>query len=199
MSWSLSLLAPRETELLDAFFLSVGRALHLANAYEEKCQYVLRAGNLITAHQADPALSLEEVFATVQADKLLAGTLHSLAAHAMGQTMDFGTLHKAREARNFIAHEGASIGYMWSANSDRILRHAVKLRAAVRDLAHGDNIVSQWCYGLEEPHDPPPADWIKCYPEKIDAWVFGSLRALLPFEQSEPQSDCPAPAENGTH
>lgn len=120
MSWSLSLLAPRETELLDALFLSAGRALHLANAYEDKRQYVLRVGNLITAHQADPVLTLEEVFAAVPADKLLGGTLHSLAAHAMGQTMDMSTLHKAREARNFIAHEGASIGDMWSANSDRI-------------------------------------------------------------------------------
>ncbi|WP_405634779.1 hypothetical protein OHB53_11765 [Streptomyces sp. NBC_00056] len=120
--------------------------------------------------------------AAVPVDKLLGGTLHSLAAHAMAQTMDMDALHKAREARNFIAHEGASIGYMWSATSDRILRHAVKLRAAVKDLAHGDNIISKWCHELEEPHDPPPADWISCYPETVDTWVFGSLRALLPIE-----------------
>lgn len=194
MSWSLSLLATREPELLDALFLSAGRALHLANSYEGKCQYVLRIGNLITAHQADPALTLEEAIAAVPADKLLGGTLHTLATHAMGQTMDMNTLHKAREARNFIAHESASIGYMWSANSDRILRHAVKLRAAVKDLAHGDNIISQWCHGLEEPHELPPADWIKCYPETVDAWVFGSLRALLPVEQLEPDSDSQTPA-----
>ncbi|MFE1731240.1 hypothetical protein ACFW6X_13890 [Streptomyces bacillaris] len=186
MSWSLSLLPPQETGLLDALFLSAGRALHLANAYEDKCQYVLRVGNLITVHQADSALTLEEIVAAVPADKLLGGTLNSLAAHAMGRTMDMSTLHKAREARNFIAHEGASIGCMWSANSDRILRHADKLRAAVRDLAHGDNIISQWCHGLDEPHELPPTDWIKRYPETVDAWVFGSLRALLPVKQPEP-------------
>lgn len=149
---------------------------------------------MITAHQADPALTLEEVFAAVPADKLLGGTLHSLAAHAMGQTMDMSTLHKAREARNFIAHEGASIGDMWSANSDRILRHAVKLRSAVKDLAHGDNIISQWCHGLDELHELPPTDWIKCYPETVDTWVFGSLRALLPVEQPEPDSGSQTPA-----
>ncbi|MFF3896851.1 hypothetical protein ACFYY3_27460 [Streptomyces sp. NPDC001812] len=186
MSWSLSLLPPRETELLDAFFLSGGRALHLANAYEDKCQYVLRVGNLITVHQTDSALTLEEIVAAVPADKSLGGTLHRLAAHAMGQTMDMSTLHKAREARNFIAHEGASIGCMWSASSDRILRHAGKLRVAVRDLAHGDNVISQWCHGLDEPHEPPPTDWIKRYPETVDTWVFGGLRALLPVEQPEP-------------
>jgi hypothetical protein len=196
MSWSLSRLAPREPELLDALFLSVGRALHLANAYEDKCQYVLRVGNLITAHQADPPLTLEEALAAAPADKLLGGTLHSLAAHAMGRTMDMDTLHKAREARKFIAHEGASIGYVWSASSDHVLRHAVKLRAAVKDLAHGDNVISQWCHGLEEPHELPPADWIRCYPETVETWVFGSLRGLLPVERLEPDLDSQTPALN---
>ncbi|MFJ5938541.1 hypothetical protein [Streptomyces sp. NPDC093071] len=97
------------------------------------------------------------------------------------------TLHKARKARNFIAHEGGAIGPVWSADSDRILRHAAKLRVAVTDLARGDNIISQWCHGLDEPHQPPPADWIRHYPETVDAWVFGSLRALLPVEDLLPQ------------
>ncbi|MEV6994353.1 hypothetical protein AB0N87_35060 [Streptomyces sp. NPDC093228] len=180
MSWSLSLLAPREPELLDALFLSVGRALHLANAYEDKCQYVLRVGNLITAHEADPAMTLEEAIASVPDDKLLGGTLRSMAAHAMGQTMDMETLHKARRARNWIAHEGASIGDIWSVTSDRILQHAVKLRAAVTDLALGDNIISQWCHGLSEPHELPPTNWIDGYPDAVDTWVFGHLRPLLP-------------------
>lgn len=184
MSWSLSLLKPREPELLDALFLSVGRALHLANAYEDKCQYVLRIGNLITAHQSDPAMTFEEAVASVPADKLLGGTLHSLAAHAMGRTIDMDTLHKARHARNWIAHEGASIGAVWSVDRDLILQHTVKLRTAVTDLALGDNIISQWCHGLAEPHDPPPTDWINSYPDAVDAWVFGHLRGLLPEQAS---------------
>ncbi|MFE5086743.1 hypothetical protein [Streptomyces mirabilis] len=79
-------------------------------------------------------------------------------------------------------------------NSDRILRHAVKLRSAVKDLAHGGNIISQWCHGLDEPHELPPTDWIKCYPETVDTWVFGSLCALLPVEQPEPDSGSQTPA-----
>ncbi|MEU4275320.1 hypothetical protein AB0F57_10260 [Streptomyces tanashiensis] len=182
-SWSISLLKPREPELFDALFLSVGRAL-LANAYEDKCQYVLRVGNLITAHQADPAMTFEEAVASVPADKLLGGTLHSLAAHAMGRTMDMDTLHKARQDRNWIAHEGASIGAIWSVDRDRILQHTVKLRAAVTDLALGDNTISQWCHGLAEPHDLPPAGWINGYPDAVDTWVFGHLRGLLPEQPS---------------
>ncbi|GGY18939.1 hypothetical protein [Streptomyces tanashiensis] len=65
---------------------------------------------------------------------------------------------------------------------DRILQHTVKLRAAVTDLALGDNIVSQWCHGLAEPHDPPPNHWINGYPYAVDTWLFGHLRGLLPVQ-----------------
>ncbi|MFD3553864.1 hypothetical protein ACFWWA_17420 [Streptomyces goshikiensis] len=195
MGWSLSLFAPPHQELLDALFLTVGRALHLANAYEYKCQYVLRVGNMVSASEADPILTLDELIAATPADKMLGGTLHSLANHPMGVTMDMDTLHKAREARNFIAHEGASIGYIWSARLETILQHAVKLRAAVADLAAGDNLISQWVHGLEEPHASLPADWIALYPDLVDRWVFTDLLALLP-ELAQEQTDSPdAPAD----
>ena len=40
---------------------------------------MFRIGNLITAHQSDPAMAFEEAVASVPADKLLGGTLQSLA------------------------------------------------------------------------------------------------------------------------
>ncbi|MFB6823699.1 hypothetical protein ACFCXA_19150 [Streptomyces virginiae] len=190
MGWSLSLFAPPHEEHLDALFLAVGRALHLANAYEHKCQYVLRIGNMVSASEADPILTLDELIAATPADKMLGGTLHSLANHPMGVTMDMDTLHKAREARNFIAHEGASIGYIWSARLGTILQHAVKLRAAVADLAAGDNLISQWVHGLEEPRASLPTDWIAVYPDLVDRWVFTDLLALLP-ELAQEQRDSP--------
>ncbi|MGW6270315.1 hypothetical protein [Streptomyces sp. NPDC055060] len=151
---------------------------------------MLRIGNLITAHQSDAAMTFEEAVASVPADKLLGGTLHSLASHAMGRTIDMDGLHKARQARNWIAHEGASIGAIWSVDRDHILQHVVKLRTAVTDLALGDNdnIISQWCHGLAEPHDPPPTDWINGYPHALDTWVFGHLRGLLPKQAQSPAS-----------
>ncbi|AJF69118.1 hypothetical protein [Streptomyces vietnamensis] len=84
--------------------------------------------------------------------------------------MDMDTLHKARQARNWIAHEGASIGSTWSVNRARILQHALKPRTAMTDLALGDNIISQWCHGLAEPRTPPPRDWINGYPDVVVAW-----------------------------
>lgn len=171
-------------------FLAVGRALHLANAYENKCQYVLRVGNMVTASQADPVLTLDELIASTPVDQMLGGTLHSLGNHPMGVTMDMDILHKAREARNFIAHEGASIGYIWYARPESILQHTVKLRTAVGDLAAGDNLISQWCHGLEEPHASQPTDWIAAYPDLVDRWVFADLLALLP-NPVQKQTDAP--------
>ncbi|MBB5105605.1 hypothetical protein [Streptomyces spectabilis] len=125
-------------------------------------------------------MTFEAAVASVPTDKLPGGTLHSLASHSMGRAMGIDTLHKARQARNWIAHEGASIGAIWSVDRDRTLQQAVELRTAVTDLALGDNIISQWCYGLAQPHDPPPTDWINGYPDAVDTWVFGHLRGLLP-------------------
>lgn len=71
---------------------------------------------------------------------------------------------------------------------DRILQQAVKLRTAVTDLTLGDNIISQWCHGLAEPHDPPPTDWINGYPDAVDTWGFGHLGGLLPKQAQGPAS-----------
>ncbi|MET9463170.1 hypothetical protein ABZY05_50925 [Streptomyces canus] len=88
-------------------------------------------------------------------------------------------LHAAKEARNFIAHQGAGAGYVSDLTRDSILTHASRLRTAVADLARGDNIVSTWCHGTEEPREPAPQHLIDAYPKLIDAWVFGTFGSLL--------------------
>ncbi|GII67370.1 hypothetical protein Skr01_74550 [Sphaerisporangium krabiense] len=191
MSWSLSRLKPREPELLDATFLSAGRALYLANAFESKCQFVLRISNLIAVVQDDPVLSLQEAISSLPGEKMLGPTLKELTQHALGgfNSEDIDVLDKARKARNFIAHEGVAIGAMWAARSNQILDHMLRLRAAVTDLAHGDNIISQWCHGIEEPKGPLPSFFIEAYPTMIDNWVFGHFGELLDVLGSGDSSD----------
>jgi hypothetical protein len=181
MGWSLGYTKPHEPELLDAAFLSAGRALHLAGAFESKCRYILRTINLVRAMQANPMKDLMDAIAAAPADKLLGPTLRDLTNTL--PTLPADVLDKARLARNFIAHEGADVGSVW-ARSDDILRHVVKLRGAVADLTAGDNVVSEWVYGLEEPHQSVPRDLIKAYPAMIDNWVFSHFGGLL----DEPQT-----------
>lgn len=80
-------------------------------------------------------------------------------------------LEKARDARNFIAHEGAAFGYVFAAKEQQIRQHLTKLRTAVSDLAKGDNVVSQWVFEIEE-KDPVPASMAASYPVLVDTWVF---------------------------
>ncbi|MEB3960169.1 hypothetical protein OKJ48_07890 [Streptomyces kunmingensis] len=183
MGWSLNYLKPREPRLLDALFLSAGRALHLSNAFESKCQYVLRMANFAEAAQADPVLGLQELIDGLPPDKMLGGTLRDLANTSLGsQTANFEALDGARKARNFIAHEGASVGSMSSVTRDHILENAVRLRTAVAQLAIGDNVVSQWCFHLEEPNEPLPRILMDAYSTMVDGWVFGHFDALLAAE-----------------
>jgi hypothetical protein len=86
-------------------------------------------------------------------------------------------LGKAREARNFIAHEGMGVGLLTELSAVHLVEHAARLRSAVSDLAVGDNLVSTWCYLIAE-REPTPS--IKHhYPEMVDGWVFGELDHLI--------------------
>ncbi|WP_225826849.1 hypothetical protein [Streptomyces naphthomycinicus] len=183
MGWSLGYLKPREPRLLDALFLSAGRALHLANSFESKCQYVLRMAHLAGAAQADPVLDLQEMIANLPPDKMLGGTLRDLSNTTLGsRASDIGLLDGARKGRNFIAHEGASVGAISHVRQDAILKHSIRLRSAVADLAAGDNVVSRWVFHIEEPDDYLPRDLIDAYPAMVDRWVFGHFGNLLDAE-----------------
>src|SRR4051794_7307691 len=108
MGWSLSWRKLRNPELVDAVMLIGGKALYLANAFEYKCQYLLRIRNLTESLQNDPVIALEEAIAALPRDKMLGATLIDLSkGHPFGGKEHLDRLAKAREARNYIAHQGA--------------------------------------------------------------------------------------------
>lgn len=180
MGWSLSYVKPpREPQLLDALFLAAGKALHLANRFESKCQYILRIARLVKQAPADPVLSLQEIIESLPPDKMLGGTLKDLVQWGPGAgVVDRELLDRARAARNFIAHEGASVGSVWTVNRDEILEHATRLRAAVADLALGDDIVSRWIFNIEEPDVPMQEMTPNTYRTMVDSWVFSDFDIL---------------------
>ncbi|MFI9276048.1 hypothetical protein ACIGXM_36005 [Kitasatospora sp. NPDC052896] len=197
MGWSLGYLKPREPELLDALFMSAGRALYLANAFESKCKYLLRIGNLMDAFEADPVVALQDAITALPADKMLGPTLRDLGDHlSWARSWDTDVLDKARKARNFIAHEGADVGYICYADVRQILARASRLRDAVTDLIRGDNIVSLWVFGTEEPHKPPPTHLIDAYPAMVEDWVFGHFGDLLNADKLPAQRATPEPEQD---
>ncbi|MFJ8073827.1 hypothetical protein ACIQ7Q_07795 [Streptomyces sp. NPDC096176] len=199
MTWSLGYSPPREPDLLDALFLSAGRSLHIANAFEGKCRWMVRCINLVEVHQnADPVATFEEIIAALPADKMLGPTLHQLTGCMPCSTETMDVLRRARKARNFIAHEGADVGDISTAREKRILAHAGRLRSAVSDLAAGDNIVSQWGFHFEEPDWSLPRDLIDAYPRMIDEWVFGHFGKLLDEVAASAATEAAGPAQQSS-
>ena len=179
MGWPVGYRLPPESDLIDQILLAAGKALYLANRFEVNCSYILRIANLADIVQADPVLSLEEALSRLPADQMLGRTLRDLSSRTdLGMTQDKSTaLTQARLARNYVAHEGAAaFGDLYSYNVQGMLDALRALRAKVRDLAQGDNLVSAWVFQIEKPREPIPLI-LHAYLDLVDDWLFGHMPA----------------------
>jgi hypothetical protein len=174
MAWSLGYLPPREPELLDDFFLAAGKCLYLANAFEKKCRWLLRFAEL--AHYLKDSGDFDASLDLVNAikNKMLHATIGDLKKFAPFKPEDLVLLERARDARNFIAHEGAALGHLSSVSAEQVHEKLAHLRREVEALALGDNLVSCWLYEIEE-KEPAPAAIKEAYPRWVDQWVFGGI------------------------
>ncbi|MFY1671281.1 hypothetical protein ACN27G_15110 [Plantactinospora sp. WMMB334] len=187
MAWSLSLHEFRQPVLADALLLAAGKALYLANSFESKCRYILRIMNLVQVIESDPVLTLEQAISGLPQDKMLGATMNDIVTHPIGGA-SADLLHNARRARNLIAHEGTPAAPIWDLSRRSIIEHAARLRAAVADLAAGDNVVSTWCYEIEEKM-PAPRDFKAAYPDMVTNWAFGDLDRLIAEGEGEPDDN----------
>lgn len=176
MGWSVGSHIPaRDPEAVDAALLAAGKALYLANAFESKCRFVLRIANLVSFVDEHPGSGLDDAIASLARDKLLHPTLEELKSFPIVKDDEADLLDEARVARNFIAHEGADFGYVFSATEAQLNEHLDELRQAVVNLAQGDSIVSRWVYEIEE-KEAAPLGIVLSYPTLVEEWVFGDIR-----------------------
>jgi hypothetical protein len=173
MGWSLNYHPPQEPELLDSFFLSVGKSLYFANAYESKCRYVLQVFRIVNCYrETQDASAAWDLTATLK-NKLLGPTISELKGFPDIDPNDISVLEKAKDARNYIAHEGADIGDMSRASVEYIQQRTIRLRHELEILITGDNLVSRWIYEIEQ-KEPAPIQIQNLYPKWVNQWVFGS-------------------------
>ncbi|MEV0286305.1 hypothetical protein AB0H36_19510 [Kribbella sp. NPDC050820] len=99
-------LQPIRNPRTDAASLAGGRALYVAQAYEDKCEALLRFGHLAAGSQADPVAKLDDLIRALPRDRMLKERSRNLAQVLPSAAEHAQVLQKAREARNFIAHEG---------------------------------------------------------------------------------------------
>ncbi|MEV7952087.1 hypothetical protein AB0O74_34615 [Streptomyces rubiginosohelvolus] len=148
---------------------------------------MVRCIQLVEMHKNEEEIVMDDdgMITNLPNDKMLAATLTRLTGKFSTPDETMQLLRRAKEARNFIAHEGASVGDISAVRDQHILAHARRLRSAVLELAEGDNIVSQWGFHFEEPRQSLPQDLIDAYPRMIDGWVFGHFGNLLDEEVAD--------------
>jgi hypothetical protein len=182
VGWLLGYKPPLDAKLLDAAMLALGRALYLCSTFEDKCRFILQvmqAEELIQERTTsdDPVGSLEELFSHLPRLKMLGGTIADIIARAELLRMseeEQVALTRAKNARNFIAHDAKDIGALDSVRREHVAEFISKLRAAVADVAAGDNFVSKIVFRIEERWEPIPHVAVN-YVDLIDLWVFGHL------------------------
>jgi hypothetical protein len=186
MCWSLSLAVPEEPELLDLFFTAAGKSLYLANAFESKCSSLLHTMKFVEHYvqtkDAEASLTLIQALS----DTMLGASIAGLKNFPHISAPDIARLHKGREARNLIAHEGALIGGI-SVAGKHIIKAFGRLRTAVTDLADADNLLSTWLYEIEEKQHA--GEMVRNYPVWVERWIFRPfddfLREYHPVERKE--------------
>src|SRR5690242_13073592 len=113
-------------------------------------------------------LDLED-FNTLVKVHFLNGTIKQLRQFPEVTAAHISALERAKDARNYIAHESA-IFFETSARY-LVIARLKRLREQVSHLAHGSNLVHSWSYEIGH-RRPPPRDIFPQYPKIIDQWVF---------------------------
>jgi len=177
MSWTLHL-RTIGNPWADAALLTGGRALYVAQAFEEKCRSLLRFAYLVEAVDADPVAQLTELIASIPNDRMLKQTLDELDRLHPDARRQPNALARAREARNYVAHEGLRFG-IHDERAFGLVEQLGNLRRHVKELATGDNLVSTWSFRLHEPRESLPRALIDAYESRIDKWVFEPVWDLV--------------------
>lgn len=178
MPWTIDYSEPQHPEVLDGFLLAVGKALCLANNFEAKCgnylSIVAFTDALREGKPKDDAIALAKKAHTQHLGRIVKG----LKASGDVRDDEAFVLDRARDSRNYIAHEGGNLAELFRAKPDRILRALAALYPHVLNIARGDNIVSTWAYEVSE-REPAPRALQEEYVEMVTTWVFGGALTAL--------------------
>jgi len=174
MGWSLDYRGVKEPELLDEFLLAVGKALCVASAFERKCQWVLRMVKLTDYLEegGDTSRAAVNALLAVTKDKFLGPTVGDMKGLPDFSADEVALLERAKDARNFIAHDSADIG-TW-ASTKQIFEQRERLRNEVEALTAGDNVISCWIYRLENHKELGLPGIEEDYPRLVRQWIFGA-------------------------
>ena len=172
MIWAVSPFPAKEPQAIELLLLTFGKSLYLASEFERKCQHVLRTLDLIETFEKTGDTKATYTAAVAAKDRLLAQTISGMSKFSVVTPDEIEDLTKAREARNYIAHEAGKIGVLHHLQARHIAEARNALRPKVIDLAKGDNVISVWAYEIQEKLNAP--QWMtQTYEARVLNWIFG--------------------------
>ena len=171
MAWSTNFQPIRESDSLDLFLLIAGKALYLATTFEKRCQYVLRTAKIDEHYlQTSDASSVWHLVETLK-DPLLGPTIKELRTYLQVSSDEIEILTRAKDARNFVAHELTDLGPLNSLELVRLQEKTAQLQSELPSLIAGDCLVTKWLYRLEETEYQSKLVQ-EFYPSWVTEWVI---------------------------
>jgi hypothetical protein len=170
-------------EIEDAYFITLGRALLVAQIYEDMCKRTLlwwdaaqriagekKVDQDILERMAKYSDDYMEMFLGIALTKLVKG-------HKINHN-DEQVLRNAKDARNYIAHKAGHPCFLLSKSSENIYGELPVLKQNIIMLSEGYNLLSCWAYEFEE-GEPRPATISRVYPLELAQWVLSPVHEAL--------------------
>jgi len=169
------------TELHEVYLAAIGRALAVAQHFEQTCRYVLTVAAIGAAHEGGSIDSLDDAKGLVEyLGRCMLGQL-VVRFDRLGEVSyeHLTILDNGRAARNYVAHEAASIVSECPESEDRIQARTVTLEGEVHNLVEADALVSEWSYFIQEQASLPEQHRIG-YRPALTSWILAPIAGRLP-------------------
>jgi hypothetical protein len=155
---------------------AVGRALMVAQHFEANCRDFAKWWVASGALEEGTAKSLSDVHSILEklTGLMLDGLIKRLGNDREITSAEIAVLIRAKDARNYIAHEAVATLAFTSRFSRRRPDELPRFNDAVRALVEGDNMISSWSYMFHE-KEPSPVQHVSEYPNRLAKWILSPL------------------------
>ena len=165
-------------EIEDGYLLSIGRALLLAQSFEETCKRVFMWSNVAKHIRDNRIEDIEGLEIREFMDRFLGVVLKDLGTVVHIPTSEQETLRQAKDARNYIAHQVTHPCMRCDRTGEAILVELASVKDNVLKLAQGHNVIACWLYEMEE-RKPAPPTLKHIYPAEALDWVLCPVNKAL--------------------
>lgn len=165
-------------EFEESYVIAVGRALLVAQHFEESCKDFMKWWIISGALEEGVAKSVSDIRSISEklTGLMLGGSIKRLRDDRDITDAEIAVLIRAKDARNYIAHEAVTAIAFISRFSRRRPDNLSRFKEAVCALVEGDNLISSWGYMFHE-QEEPSAEHLAEYPGRLAKWILAPLEA----------------------